>query len=222
MALGLLAKLIMTRQLRFEDGQIELKGIRMTLVPAFFVGELTRYFYDQKRLYRLYLLSWLMGFKLVGMIKEQFNLDTPSKVYNFGMDLAEAEGIGLYKTYDYMPGRYTHFVIADNPFLKYLKDVNTDEPIDYFISGGMGGGGCFVHQQLTQNIETKCILRGDAHCDFLTGTEDELKKRGLWDEVRRRYILDKIYPLQKRFYDAFFEKKEDEVLEEIIEEALKI
>ena len=222
MALGLLAKLLMTRQLRFEGGQIELKNIHMTLVPTFFIGELTRYFYNEKQMPQLYLLSWLWGFKLVGKVKEQFNLDTPSKVYNLGMNLAEAMGIGLYKTYEYQPGKYTHFIIANNPFLKFLKGMKTTEPIDYFISGCMAGGGCFVHQQLTQNIETKCRQRGDPHCEFLTGTEDELKKRGLWDEVRRRYILDKIYPLQKRFYDAFFEKKEDEVLEEIIEEALKI
>jgi len=222
MALGLLAKLIMTKQLRFEDGQVELKDVNITLVPSFFISELTRYFYDAKKMPRLYLLSWIWSHKFCGEVSRQFNLDTPSKVYNFGMELLEAMGIGLYKTYDYYPQRYTHFSISNNPYLQYLSDIKSSEPIDYFISGLMAGGGCFVHGQLTQNVELKCKACGDEICDFLTGTEQELKNRGLWEIAVKRYNLEEIYPTQKEFYEAFQKKQDSEVMEDIIEKTLKI
>ncbi|OYT34792.1 MAG: hypothetical protein B6U87_01425, partial [Candidatus Aenigmarchaeota archaeon ex4484_52] len=109
MAIGLLAKLLMTQQLRFENGLITLKNIHMCLLPSFFIGELTRYFYEEKRMHHLYLLSWMWGFVLVKQIKTKFKLNTPAKIYSLGMDLTESMGIGLYKTHDYFPGKYTHF-----------------------------------------------------------------------------------------------------------------
>ncbi|MEM3399705.1 MAG: hypothetical protein QXP42_02645 [Candidatus Micrarchaeia archaeon] len=154
---------------------------------------------------------------LVKQIKEKFLLKKPEEIYSLGMDLGEAMGIGLYKTHEYSAGRYTHFIIENNPFLRYVDCKKIKEPIDYFISGCMGGGGCFVHNAICQNIETSCKAKGDAKCDFLTGTEEELKRRGLWDEVCRRYKLEYIYPLQKEFVNRYEEGKEGELLEELIE-----
>lgn len=203
MAMGLLAKLLMTRQLKFEGGHIDLKNIYMSLIPCFFIGEMTRYFHNEKKLHHLYLISWLWGFVLVGQVKNRFKLDTPAKAYTLGMNLAEAMGIGIYKTHDYVPGRYTHFAISNNPYLDSTKGIETTEPIDYFISGCMGGGGCHVHDQLCQNVEVQCRLKGDSVCDFITGTEKELKDRNLWEIARQRYHLDESLPLLKRFYDRF-------------------
>ncbi|MBD3205347.1 hypothetical protein GF319_03255 [Candidatus Bathyarchaeota archaeon] len=222
MVMGLLAKLLMTKQLRFEKGQIELRDIHLTLVPSFFIGELTQYFLKENRLRQLYLISWLWGFRLVGQVVRDFNLNTPAKVYNWGMELAEAMGIGIYKTCDYEPGRYTHFIISLNPYTEYLKGLKTGMPVDHFIAGCMGGGGCHVHGQLCQNIELKCQTKGDAHCEFLTGTEDELKSRGLWDITQERYQLDEILPMQKRYYDAFFKNEDEGLTSKIIGEALKL
>jgi len=222
MALGLLAKLLATKQLRFEQGQIELKSIHMTLVPSFFIGELTKYFYREKQMPQFYLLSWLWGFKLVGEVVRDFHLNTPSKTYNLGMNLAEAMGIGIYKTCEYVAGRFTHFAISKNPYMKFFRGMEVHEPMDYFISGCMGGGGYFVHDNICQNIETKCILKGDTHCDFLTGTDQELKDRGLWEETDRRYGLDNIVPLQKEFLDAFEKGQEEEMIDDIIERSQRI
>lgn len=218
MALGLLARLLMTKRLKFEEGLISLKDMHMTLVPASFIGELTHYFYKEERLPLFYLISWIWGFILVDTIKREFKLKTPDKVYSLGMDLGEVMGIGLYKTHDYHPGRYTHFVISNNPYIKYIKWLKVEKPLDYFISGCMAGGGCHVHGTICQNVETKCILVGDPYCDFLTGTEEELKNRNLWEEASRRYSLDKIYPIQKRFYREYSKGKEAELVDEVMKE----
>jgi len=220
MVMGLLAKLLMTQQLKFGDGVIALKDIHMTLVPAFFIGELTKYFLDEKKLPEFYLISWLWGFVLVGQVKTKFALKTPAQVYSLGMELGEAMGIGLYKTHDYLPGRYTHFIINNNPYTRYMGDVEKKEPLDYFIAGSMAGGGCHVHDQLCQNIELKCTLRGDDVCEFITGTEKELKDRGLWEETVQRYGLEKIYPLQKKFYENYSEGNEAKLMDEILKEIL--
>ena len=135
------------------------------------------------------------------------------------MDLGEAMGIGLYKTHDYYPGRYTHFEIHNNPFLKYIDPKRkSKEPVDYFISGAMAGGGCFVHKSICQNVETKCQAMGGDICDFLTGTEKELKNRGLWSIAVKRYDLKKILPIQMDIFKNYKDSREDELLRRIINE----
>lgn len=216
MVMGLLAKLLLTKQLTFGDGVISLKDIHMTLIPAFFVGELTDYFIKENKLPKFYMLAWFWGFVLVKQVKDKFGLKTPQEVYSLGMDLGEAMGIGLYKTHDYYPGRYTHFVITNNPYLKYFPQKIQKQPIDYFIAGCMGGGGCLVHDAVCQNIEVKCKFAGQEQCEFLTGTEKELKDRKLWDQVVSRYNLKKLYPLQKEIYNNYSEDNESEILEKIM------
>lgn len=220
--MGLLAKLLMTKQLKFENGVIDLKGTYLTLLPSFFIAELIKYHRDKGSLYKLYMLSWYWGFVLVRATVNSFNLKTQDQIYSIGMDLGEAMGLGLYKTHDYYPGRYTHFVIKTNPISKYFKDEKINETLDIFVSGAMGGGGCLVHKAVCQNIETKCMIKGDSQCDFLTGTEKELTDRKLWDLTYTKYKLDKLLPLQEKIFNEFSEEKEAELSTYVIDKLNKM
>ncbi|MFH1445499.1 MAG: hypothetical protein ABIF08_03400 [Nanoarchaeota archaeon] len=216
MVMGLLAKLLVTRQVKMEGGEILLKDRPMNLLPAFFVSELMQYFIEKDKLDELYFLSWYWGYVLVWQVKKMFNLKKPEDVYSLGMDLGQAMGIGLYKTHDYYPGRYTHFKIPNNPYLKYIKGRKYKSPIDFFISGSMGGGGCLVHSAVCQNIEIKCRAIGNSVCEFVTGTEKELKDRGLWKETVKRYNLKKYYPLQKEIFNIYNDKTEAQLLAKVM------
>ncbi len=217
MVMALLAKLLMTKQLKFEGGYIDMKNITMTLVPTFFISELTKYFNNKNEMDKFYFISWYWGYVLVRKINEKFNLKTPEQMYSFGMDIAEAMGIGLYKTHDYSAGNYTHFVI-NSPYITLLADMKGKKSVDYFIAGAMGGGGSLVHGAVCQNIEINCQIANGRSCEFLTGTETELRKRGLWDEVKSRYNLEKYYPLQKEIFNKYDEKREAEILTTIMNE----
>jgi predicted hydrocarbon binding protein len=216
MVMGLLLKMMMTKQLSFEGGTIALKDIHLALLPTSFVGELTRYFYLEKRLPQYYMISWMWNYILCAQIGKDYNLNTPDKMYSFGMNLAEAMGIGIYKTHDYFPGRYTHFVIDNNPFFEYSKGIDEKIPIDYFIAGTMAGGGCHVHNAICQCVELRCLNSGDKACEFLTGTEKELKDRGLWETACERYDLKRIYPLQKEFSKKYKPGKGANLIDEMI------
>lgn len=226
MVMGLLLKLMMTKQLKFEDGLIAIKNINLNLLPSFFISELMTYAIDKKdkqEMSRLYFLSWYWGFDLVKKVDEAFGLKKPEEIYEFGMSLGEAMGIGLYKTHDYYPGKYTHFIIDNNPFLKYMKfDKNQSEPVDYFIAGTMAGGGCMVHNAVCQNVELSCQAMGAKSCEFITGTEKELKQRKLWDIAVERYNLDILYPLQKKIFNGYHSKGDRDVLMDEVMETLAI
>jgi len=207
----------MTHQLKMEEGTISLRDIKMTLLPAFVVTLLTDYFYRKKELWKLYFILWFAGFVTIDEIKTIYNMKKPDQVYSFGMNLGEAMGIGIYKTHDYYPGRYTHFIIPNNPFLEYLPRDIEKMPIDYFIAGTMAGGGCLVHNSVCQCIELRCKWAGGGTCEFLTGTEKELKSRNLWRIAYKRYNLKKIYPLQKFVFENFGKIKLSSLTNKVME-----
>ncbi len=44
----------MTKRLKFEGGYIDMKNITMTLVPTFFISELTKYFSIKNEMGKFY------------------------------------------------------------------------------------------------------------------------------------------------------------------------
>lgn len=217
MVVGLLMKLLISKKLKFEEGLISLEGMTLNLLPSVFISELMKYYKKEKRLDKLYILSWLAGFAIVQKAVKEFGLKTPEEIYSLGMGFGEAMGLGLYKTHDYYPGRYTHFVINNNPFLKYLKfNKKSKEPLDYFTSGCMAGGGCLVHGVVCQNVEIKCMAMGSDVCEFLTGTEKELKSRGLWKIAYKRCNLKKFYPIQKEIFKNYNENTSQDYIDKIM------
>lgn len=218
MGIGLIGKLLMTRQITMEGGVIKIKGISFVLLPSFFIEELSYYFIKNKKIPQLYILAWFWGYVLVDQIKNRFNLKKPEEIYRIGMDLIEAMGIGLYRTHHYELGKFTNYTIPNNPLVEKLitKEIGLQH-YDIFIAGFMAGGGSHVHGQPCQCVELLCRANGDAKCDFLTGTEKELISRKLWQIAVKRYDLNKIYPIQKKIFNKCTDENKEQVLSEIMD-----
>lgn len=204
--MSLLLKLFFTGQIKIREGTLSLSGIYLNILPASVVSTITEYFLKKKELWKLYAIMWLNGFITIKKIDKIYHLTKPDQIYSFGMDFGEAIGLGLYKTHEYFPGRYTHFKIKPNPYINYY--ISKPQYIDYFIAGTMAGGGCNVHNSVCQTVELKCAYKGDEFCEFLTGTEEELKRRGLWETAVKRYNLKKLYPIQKKIFEGNLTEKD--------------
>ena len=201
MVMGLLLKLFMTGQIKTEGGTISLRDINLNILPASTMATITDYFFKKGEAWKLYAIMWLNGYMTIEKLKNEYHMNKADQIYSFGMDFGEAIGFGLYKTHDYHPGRYTHFKIKPNPFTEYY--VFDNKPLDYFIAGTMAGGGSVVHKSVCQTVETHCALQTKDFCEFLTGTEKELKSRNLWKTAVERYNLKRLYPAQKRVFSNY-------------------
>lgn len=217
-----LLKLITTGKLKVGDGTIQLEDTYLNLYPSVFTSSLMEYFGKRDELHKLYLISWFWGYDLAKYVSRDLGLESQDEIYKVGMDLLENMGFGLYKTGDYYPGEYTRFKINTNPFLDNVKGDLFDGPADYFVSGLMGGGGCMVHDAVTQDVEVHCKSENDAACEFITGTKEELEERGLWKTAQNRYHLDTVLPFQKEIFEDYsrenaadFNRKLSDILEQI-------
>lgn len=209
-------KLLATGKLKIDDGLIEFGDTFFNLLPAVFMSSLTEYYHERDELHKLYLISWLWGYDTVQSVVKNLGLEESEEVYKVGMDFAQNMGIGLYKTHDYHPGRYTRFKIETNPYLKHLNPEKFDAPSDHLIAGAMAGGGSHVHDAPCQNIELKCKITKHDKCDFLTGTEEELKDRELWETAVERYKLNAVYDFQKDVFENYNKSNSDEFVERLV------
>ena len=208
----LFLKLLATKKLEIDDGLIELGDSHFNLMPTIFVSSLIEYFARRNRLEELYIISWFWGYDVVHQVIDTLNLEKEEEIYQVGMSFAESQGLGLYRTNDYVPGEYTRFKIKTNPYLENLKLDNVETPIDHFIAGAMGGGGAHVHGALTNCIEVKCKAVGSQSCEFITGTKEELKNRGLWEKASDRYKLDKYSEFQQKVMDEYHHEDSKEFI----------
>lgn len=217
MSKALLLKLIATRKLKLDNGLIDIEDQYFNFVPAIFISSLIEYFNKRDQLHHLYLISWFWGYAMSKKVAKEFGLEGPEETYSFGMDFIKNQGLGLYCTDDYEPGEFTHFKIETNPHHRHLNLDNFEEPLDHFIAGLMGGGGCVVHDKLTQNVEIKCKTQGDPACEFITGTEEELRERGLWETAKERYNLEEMRDFQQDVFENFEMSNSEEFTDRLAE-----
>lgn len=218
----LLLKLIASRKLTVNDGLIEVGDEYFNLLPTIFVSSLTDHFHRREELHKLYLISWFWSYEMAQKIKTELGLEDPEQIYSVGMDFMENQGLGLYQTDNYYPGRYTGFKIETNPYVRHLKPKNYSKPMDYFMAGAMAGGGCHVHEAVTQCVELKCKVQGDGECKFITGTKEELKNREVWEIAKKRYHLDDIIDFQRDIYNNYSNSRSEEFIEKLSDKLQKI
>ena len=208
----LFLKLLATKKLEVDDGLIEFGDSHFNLMPTIFVSSLIEYFHRRDRMEELYIISWFWGYDVVHEVIDTLKLEKKEEIYQVGMSFAESQGLGLYRTNDYVPGDYTRFKIKKNPYLENISLKNINRPIDHFIAGAMGGGGAHVHDALTNCIETKCKATGSDSCEFITGTKEELKERELWEKTKSKYNLDKYREFQEKVMNDYHHEDSKEFI----------
>lgn len=181
-------QLLLSGKLKFEDGKIQFGGLNLIMVTDTFLA--TYLHLLERKNWVNYFLAWVSGLLAIYKFSRTFKLNKPDSIYIWGMRLGELIGLGKFKTHYYDWKRFTYFEIKSDPILNLY-------PNDYFLLGIMGGGGSLVHQQVCQAV---LLEKTKQYTKYLVGTEDELKRRGLWEKIEEDYNLKVIYPLQKKLF----------------------
>lgn len=216
--LWLVAKFLFTGQLKFKDGKILFLEEPLGMIPIHFIVGLTRYFEEKKRLEDLYILGWILGFIFTKSVSEKYGFKRPEEIYRWGMDFASSWGFGDYKTVNWDPKTYSHFVIYNNPVPEYFR--KRKEPIDHFIVGAMGGGGTVVRNKICQTLEIKCRAQGYPCCEMITATNEWFKEKKYWTLLQKLYNIEKWLPLQEDLFKNFDKYKKNSNFIEFFEDKL--
>jgi predicted hydrocarbon binding protein len=198
MSLSFISKLIISKQLRFEEGQIIFLEKPMVFVPVEFYIHLTREILKKRReMIEIYLDAWKAGVIFMREVSRKYSMAKFEERYREAMDIISSAGFGDYQTLEFEGGKYAYFKIFNNPIAE--KFYPSKEPIDHVLRGFNGGGGSPVHERIINTIETECKAVNNNFCIHLNAATEILKQKRWNKFVKAQLDLNFLLKRQKEF-----------------------
>ncbi len=199
-------RLLLARQLKWEDGRINVLGLYTYITPIETFEYLTNYFNKGKQKDLLYLSGWIAGYEIVKNLMRNYKAKKPEDRYTLAMDFLEIGGYGKYKTIQFIPGVRSRFIYLTNPLpMKFYpaKEFKCD-----YIRGLNGGGGTWVHKKLVNCIELECAAVNSNYCEFINFCYDDKETLEKYKKLVKGqfYNLKEIIKIQK---DYIKKRKDD-------------
>jgi len=169
-------KLMASKQILFENGRMEVLGIRDCFTP------LETYVLIQKEVFKksgsdlIYSSAKKAGYNWFKKMAENFKGLTQSKASQWGVDLVALSGWGQpeIEKIDFS----INFGIFNlrNSTLARAYGTST-EPVDHLFRGLLAGGMSFGTKSDLDSIETHCLAKGDSFCRFLVGPKSLIQNK---------------------------------------------
>jgi len=164
---NLFSKLLIARQLTFEEGKISLLGQSIVIVPTYTIAELQKFIeekFGKNGQKAIYLAAKEAGKKYVGVFKKQHNPPFQALI-DWCVNIMQLSGWGKFTVInaDYKNLTAT-FHVVDSPITNLIG--KRKEPVDFFISGFLAGGTTIIFNQDFDVKEIKCTATGNQYCEF--------------------------------------------------------
>lgn len=183
--MNIFEKLMLARQISFNEGKIVLLNQRLVMFTSDFLGAYTLKINDEpgfvRQLYDAGKESVREGFG-PGIGKSySFSFNDFFKWY---VDIARLSGWGLVKWEGIDEARHEGtLTIEDSPIAMYLRG-RVKGPCDHMIRGFMAGGASSAFKTEVEMVETECYASGAPRCRFVFGPRDAMgaKFRDLYEQ----------------------------------------
>lgn len=207
--LGLVTKLMVSGQLRFDKGKIMALGENVCMIPMVYVKSATRIALKHHRkeknsrdLEELYFEAWTAGYEITKKMVREYKLRKFEERYKFAMDIISLFGFGDYRTIDFKRAHHSYFEVEKNPFA--LMFHPSSKKVDIFLSGANSGGGTIVHEVVMNCVERECAAINGKICKFVNCNFDLLRefiKKGEAYDFDWKFLLKKEIEYIKRDKD---------------------
>lgn len=201
-------KLLLSGQLNWTEGRINLLGVYNFIAPIEFFEYYTKFIKElgnKKELDNYYLSGWVAGYVITKNLMKTYKLKTPQERYTTAMEFLEVGGFGKYKTMEFTPGVRSHFQYLTNPLP--MKFYPSKEPVCDFIRGIGAGGGTWVHNKIVNCIELKCAAMNGKYCELINFCFDDKKTIKLYEKIVKSQFYK--YPDIIKFEQKYVKENKD-------------
>lgn len=160
----------MTRQINFDEGNIDIFNINFVMQPAFEQVYLNELFFqklgdDGKSV--LYDFGKNCAIEMNDQIFNKFKVDGTESL-NLWQSIIELSGNAKINSITNRDGRIV--ILAKSTLAQKLKEKNSkiiESKADYFLSGFFSGAFSKIYGKNLYCRETKCMVEGEATCTFI-------------------------------------------------------
>jgi predicted hydrocarbon binding protein len=174
--MSFLEKLMLSKQLSFTDGKVELLEQRVLFFPSDFFGLYTKEIIDDfnmvTTLYKSLKQTAIDGFGKKTLKSHGFSIIDYSKMIK---DIANLSGWGniAFESFDEY-NKHSIINIEDSPIGSYLQG-KVKTPCDHILRGLIAGYGTVAFEHDVDAIEIECTALGSARCKIVVDSPENLK-----------------------------------------------
>jgi predicted hydrocarbon binding protein len=177
--LPFVSKLLLSRQLSFERGELSIFGQRIIIVPIELIEILIiESVKDPNFEKSIYTAMKESVRKFCEELHKKNNIQQKQMLDVLGK-LTEMNGYGEYRlikvNYD-KKFAVVHMKGLPSQALRGTKEMKGKDAVDSYWAGMLAGGGCFVFGEDVDAIETRCVITGKNSCEFVLGNKKFLKE----------------------------------------------
>lgn len=169
-------KLMLSRQIKFDDGKAEILNQRVVFIPGGFLGEYTLEIMKKPESITLIYNSLKEGAGSFGKNIEKEYKNTLTDYSKLIKEVSDLAGWGI-TTFEFLNIEEGAIMSVENtPVGSYLKG-RVDSPCDHIMRGMVAGIASIKFGKNLDVIEIECIAMGDKKCKFVIGELDKLKAK---------------------------------------------
>ncbi len=207
-----ITKMMISGNIKFEKGQINLMGEKVFMIPVNYFAEETRKAIKEGKeaIMDIYWSAWVAGYYIMKNFVKVYKLKKFEERYKISMDVLQLAGMGFYETINFKRGEHTYFKTLNNPLPQFFYPF--PEPVCHFIRGANAGGGTWVHEKIMNCIEETCEAQNGKECVFLNASEEIIKKRVKKNVLNSQFTdINKLIKMQKKFVKSHGDEKVIEI-----------
>jgi len=169
--LGLLSKLLLRKQITFENGSINILGQPFLMMPSRVISLLFKATPENRK--TMYYFCKASGAEFGTALQNNFNLKKDS-LRKIGQDIFNIAGWGSLNFYklDYETNTANVRLFKST----VANQFQSKDPIDHTARGFFAGFATIVFDTDVDCIETSCLATGKDHCEFIVAPSDYLNK----------------------------------------------
>lgn len=192
---GFVTKLLVSGNFQFKQGEIDLLGSPMAILSMRTLKQMNddAIRHGPESVNDLYFEGWVFGYTFTKRLADAFNLKKFEERYKVVMEIAAMIGFGDFKTVEFYPG-FAKYNVFSNPFsLQYPKGSGL---VDNLLRGMNAGGSTVVHERIMNCLEFECCAETRTRCQFISASQENLKKMVKPEFIRTQIDLDYVIPKQ--------------------------
>jgi len=162
---GLLAELIATKKIKFEDGRIELIEEPVSIIPLDCIVTLQKKLEETGQDNEIYYASKNMGVRWFKHMYEHFDISY-EEVIRWGIKILSLAGWGKTKVPKFNSHQEYYTVRLESSGQSRLYG-KSNHPVDNFVRGCYASGAKVLFGKECEAIELKCIAQGHKYCEFI-------------------------------------------------------
>lgn len=163
-------QLFLSRQMKFDEGELTIFGQPVVMMPAYTIVELQKFIeYNYKNGTQIiYKAAKAAGIKYVSTFKKQFNPKSPESLLETCLNLLGLGGSGKITIIKFnFKSKSAVFHVTNSPWA--MLRGREKFPVDNFLAGFLAGGCEEIFNKRPIDIkEITCQAMGKSYCEFIT------------------------------------------------------